>query len=207
MSRRIALITLGALVLVVGVWYGALWRPAEKHLATLRAAQVVAANNVLSLQAQADALRVQQKQLPKERAALAALEAAIPADPGLDQLIKVIDNVTNQAGVSLTSIGTPAPSGWGSSGSASAAPGPGPQSIAVGIGVQGSDVSLLRFVTDLNSASRLFVVDGFSLSSAPRAGAASAAASAASSYSLSVTVFYVSAASNNPVFPGHAVSG
>lgn len=220
-TRRLALITLGALVLVVGVWYGALWRPAEKHLSTLKAAQVVAANNVMSLQAQVGALRAAQKQLPKDRAALAALDAAIPADPGLDQLIKVINNVATQAGVSLTTIGTPAPSGWGQSGGAVAGTGPGPEDLSVSIGVQGSDVKLLQFVTDLNAAPRLFVVDGFSLTSAPRTGAVSSGSSNVSpgssdvssgssdvsSYSLSVTTFFVSATSNNPVFPGNAIGG
>ncbi len=89
------------------------------------------------------------------------------------------------------------------------------------IGVQGSDVKLLQFVTDLNAAPRLFVVDGFSLTSAPRTGAVSSGSSNVSpgssdvssgssdvsSYSLSVTTFFVSATSNNPVFPGNAIGG
>ena len=64
-TRRIALITLGALVIVVGAWYGALWRPAQKHLATLRSEQTVAANNVMTLQAQADALRGSRNSCPR----------------------------------------------------------------------------------------------------------------------------------------------
>jgi Tfp pilus assembly protein PilO len=207
-TRRIALITLSALILVVGVWYGALWRPAEKHLATLRAQQVLAANNVLTLQAQADALRAQQKQLPQDKVALAKLAAAIPADPGLDQLIKVIDNAAGEAGVSLTSLGTPPPSGWGTSGpSSAAAQGPGPQDMTISVGFQGSDRGMLQFVTDLDSEARLFVVDSFSLNSAPRAsGPSSSTGSAgASTYSVTVTAFYVSGASNNPVFPGKGI--
>ncbi len=137
-TRRIALITLGALVIVVGAWYGALWRPAQKHLATLRSEQTVAANNVMTLQAQADALRGEQKQLPKDRVELSQLQAAIPNGPSLDQLIKVIDNAAHQAGVSLTSLATPAPAGWGTNGAASsAATGPGPQDFQVGVGLSG----------------------------------------------------------------------
>jgi Tfp pilus assembly protein PilO len=206
-TRRIALITLGALVIVVGAWYGALWRPAEKHLSTLRSEQTAAANNVMTLQAQADALRGEQKQLPKDRVELSQLQAAIPNGPSLDQLIKVIDNAARDAGVSLTSLGTPPPSGWGSSGAtSSAALGPGPQDFQVSVGLQGSDRGMLQFVTDLGSQSRLFVVDSFSLNSAPGSAAATGAAAPATpgTYTVSVTAFYISAAANNPVFPGPA---
>ncbi|MGP8208946.1 MAG: hypothetical protein ACLQVK_23330 [Acidimicrobiales bacterium] len=209
-TRRIALITLGALVIVVGAWYGALWRPAQKHLATLRSEQTVAANNVMTLQAQADALRGEQKQLPKDRVELSQLQAAIPNGPSLDQLIKVIDNAAHQAGVSLTSLATPAPAGWGTNGAASsAATGPGPQDFQVGVGLSGSDRGVLQFVTDLDSQPRLFVVDSFSLNSAPGSTAAATAATAAApatpgAYTVSVTAFYISATANNPVFPGPA---
>jgi Tfp pilus assembly protein PilO len=207
MTRRIALITLGALVIVVGAWYGALWRPAEKHLATLRSEQTVAASNVMTLQAQADALRTEQKQLPKDRLELSKLQTAIPDGPSLDQLIKVIDNAAREAGVSLTSLATPAPAGWGSSGATSSvAPSPGPQDFQVSVGLDGSDRGVLQFVTDLDSQPRLFVVDSFSLNSAPGsvAAAGAAAPATAGAYSVGVTAFYVSAASNNPVFPGPA---
>ena len=166
-TRRIALITLGALVIVVGAWYGALWRPAQKHLATLRSEQTVAASNVMALQAQADALRGEQKQLPKDRVELSQLQAAIPNGPSLDQLIKVIDNAAHQAGVSLTSLATPPPAGWGTSGAAPSATGSGPQDFQVSVGLSGTDRGVLQFVTDLDSQARLFVVDSFSLNSAP----------------------------------------
>jgi Tfp pilus assembly protein PilO len=207
LTRRIALITLGAVVIVVGVWYGALWRPAEKHLNTLRSEQATAANNVMTLQAQADALRAEQKQLPKDRVQLSQLQAAIPNGPSLDQLIKVIDNAAHQAGVSLTSLATPPPVGWGAiNQSTSAAQGPGPQDIEVNVGLQGSDRGVLQFVTDLDSEPRLFVVNSFTLNSAGNgpASAAAATSAVAGTYSVSVDAFYVTAASNSPVFPGPA---
>jgi hypothetical protein len=106
--------------------------------------------------------------------------------------------------MSLTSIGTPAPSGWGVTGPAAVPTGPGPQSIAISIGVQGSDVGMLRLVTDLDSEPRLLVVNSLNLDSAPSASGSSNAASSATpnAYSVSATAFFVSVASNNPVFPG-----
>jgi Tfp pilus assembly protein PilO len=207
LTRRIALITLGALVIVVGVWYVALWRPAEKHLAALRSEQTSAASNVMTLQAQANALRAEQKQLPKDRVALSQLQAAIPNGPSLDQLIKVVDNAARQAGVSLTSLSTPAPVGWGAaSQSATAAQTPGPQNIQVNIGLQGSDHGVLQFITDLDSEPRLFVVNSFTLNSTGSSPTPAAATtpSAAGTYSVSVDAFYISAASDSPVFPGPA---
>ena len=105
-TQRIALITVAALLVVVGVWYVALWRPAQSHIDSLRAQQVTAAANVETLQAQVDVLRAQERRLPAERAALVKLDEAIPADPGLDQLLKVVDNAVAEAGMTLTSIGT-----------------------------------------------------------------------------------------------------
>ena len=215
---------------MVGAWYGALWRPAQKHLATLRTEQVAAADNLVTLQAQVNALKAEQKQLPKDKKALSALNALVPADPGLDQLIKVIDNAANEAGVSLTSLGTPPPSGWGAAPSATGAAATGPQIMSINVGFQGSDRSVLRFVTDLDAAPRLFVVDSFDLNSVPGASAtpgtsplASATGTApvgsvpagqatsggagtatANTYSMSISAFYVSGASNDPVFPGNA---
>jgi Tfp pilus assembly protein PilO len=207
LTRRIALITLGALVIVVGAWYGALWRPAEKHLATLRSEQTTAANNVMTLQAQADVLRGEQKQLPKDRVELSQLQAAIPNGPSLDQLIKVVDNAAHDAGVSLTALATPPPIGWGANGpSTSAVPGPGPQDIQVSVGLQGSDRGVLKFITDLDSQPRLFVVNSFTLDSAGSAPASAGAGAPVvpGTYSVSVDAFYISAVANNPVFPGPA---
>jgi len=228
-SRRIVLITACALVVVVGAWYGALWHPAQKHLATLRTEQVAAANNLVTLQVQVSALKAEQKQLPKDKKALRDLDALIPADPGLDQLIKVIDNAANQAGVSLTSLGTPPPSGWGAPPSATGAATTGPQIMSINVGFQGSDRGVLQFVTDLDAAPRLFVVDSFDLNSVPGASATprttpvagatstpvtsvpaaqgtsgGAGTGTANTYSMSITAFYVSGASNDPVFPGSA---
>jgi Tfp pilus assembly protein PilO len=228
-SRRIVLIPACALVVVVGAWYGALWHPAQKHLATLRTEQVAAANNLVTLQVQVSALKAEQKQLPKDKKALRDLNALIPADPGLDQLIKVIDNAANEAGVSLTSLGTPPPSGWGAPPSATGAATTGPQIMSINVGFQGSDRGVLQFVTDLDAAPRLFVVDSFDLNSVPGASATprttpvagatstpvtsvpaaqgtsgGAGTGTANTYSMSITAFYVSGASNDPVFPGSA---
>ena len=209
---------------MVGAWYGALWRPAQKHLATLRAEQVVAADNVLSFETQVDALRADQKQVPKERVALCHLDDRTgrsgpgPADQGNRQR-------GQEAGMSLTSWVRPRrPAGDSSVGDGRGRAGP--QSIAVSL--QGSDRSVLRFVTDLDSEPRLFVVNSFDLDSAPgasqRPGPARLAGGAgtapvgtyrpgsargrrgrpANTYSVSITAFFVSEASNNPVFPGNA---
>jgi hypothetical protein len=100
----------------------------------------------------------------------------------------------------------------------------------INVGFQGSDRGVLQFVTDLDAAPRLFVVDSFDLNSVPAASAkpgtapvagatstapvtsvpaaqgasGSAATSGANTYSMSITAFYVSGASNDPVFPGSA---
>jgi Tfp pilus assembly protein PilO len=195
MIRRVALIGLAGLLVVVAGWYLVFWRSESAHLKALKNMEAIAANNVAQLQAQLGALRTLQREVPAERAALSKLDQDVPDGPSLDELIDVVNHAASAAGVRLISISTPSPAGWGTSSSTSAQ-GPtgananGAQSMPLAVSVNGTNTGLLHFVTELDSAPRLFVVDNFSLnaSGATQAGAAS----------VQLEAYYVSAGSGDP---------
>ena len=192
MIRRVVLIAAVGLFVVVGAWFGLFWRPETSHLHALENQRFQATNNVDILQGQLDSLKALQLKTPAERAALGNLEQAVPQGPSLDQLLNSLNTAAVQAGVTLSSVGTPTPAGWagtaaGASGSAALG---GPQSISLSVSVNGTNARVLRFVTVLESQPRLFVVDNFSLNGTSQATTGGT--------SLSLRAFYISAASGDP---------
>jgi hypothetical protein len=195
--RNIGAVVLAGLLVVMGAWYELFWRSESSHLKAEKQAEAQAVSNVASLQNQLAALVALQKRIPAERAALAKLRQGVPDGPSLDQLLVTIVDAARRAGVVVTSIGTPEPSGWGSSptaGATTAGTGSGPQSMTIPIAVTASSSQVLGFITTLDAEPRLYVVDQFSLSS-PAEGSG---ASARSTTTLGVEAFYVSAAGNDP---------
>ncbi|MGH9104401.1 MAG: hypothetical protein ACRDZX_00920 [Acidimicrobiales bacterium] len=207
--QRVGAFALVGLLIVVGIWYAALWRPETSHLRAEGQLQSQAASNVASLQGQLASLQVLSKRVPAERKALSKLDQAVPDGPSLDQLLDAINTAAAKAGVPLTAIGTPMPTGWGqpaaSPGSAASAPATGtttgPPSISLTISIGGTAARVLKFVTALGSQRRLFVVDSFSLTTSPATSPASGKSRAPATglgTSLTVEAFYVSATSANP---------
>jgi Tfp pilus assembly protein PilO len=201
MMRKVGLIALAGVLVVVAGWYIAFWRPESSHLQALKAQQTKAAANVSQLETQVAVLRVLQREVPAEKAALAKLDQDVPEGPSLDQLLDVLDHSANVAGVTLTSISTPQPASWGgSAGTSSATSGAGPESMTLSISVNGSNAGLLRFIAALDSAPRLFVVDNFALNngSSQTSNGSSGSASSTGSTGLTVETYYVSSASGDP---------
>lgn len=202
MMRRVGLIALGALVVLVAGWYALALRPEQKHIKSLQTESASALADVATLQAQFEALKAQKKQVPSEEKSLKKLAQLIPAGPSLDQLIKSVNDAAKRADVRLTSIGVAAPAGWGQTTATGTGPKTsGPNVLAVTIGLQGADQGALAFVADVEQEPRLFTVSSLTLYSAPKA-AGKATGSAKDSYTVAMSAFYVSSASNNPVFPG-----
>jgi Tfp pilus assembly protein PilO len=194
MMRKVALIALAGLLVVVAGWYMVFWRSESSHLKALKAQESKAAANVSQLEMQLGGLRVLQREVPAEKAALNKLNQDIPQGPSLDELLDVINRAASTAGVSLASISTPEPSGWSGAASGQTAPsasgGSGPQTMTLSISVDGNNNGLLRFITALDSAPRLFVVDDFSLNSSSQTSTGATG--------LTVETYYVSSASGDP---------
>lgn len=196
-QERVALVALGAVVLVIVVWLVAFWRPEGSSLRTAQKAEAQAAAQVSSDQAQIATLRADAPKVAKEKAVLKKLVQEVPDGPSLDQMLLTINRAASSAGVTLSSVGTPEPSGWGgSSGQSAPTTASGPESISLALGVSGSQSAVLRFVSTLDAQPRLYVVNSFSLTKPTQGGAGV-------STSLTVQAFFQSAASNNPTFPGN----
>lgn len=203
MTRRVGLMALAAVLLVVGGWYMLGLRPEQKHIQALNADNATAVSQVATLEAQFSALKAGTKMVPSEEKSLKRLAQLVPAGPSLDQLIETVNDAAKRARMSLTSISVGAPSDWGQTAAAAPASGAGPNALDVTVGLRGSDSGALAFVTDVDSEARLFTVSSLTLESAPTGGAKSGT-SEDNTYNLDMSAFYVSAASNNSVFPGNA---
>lgn len=203
MLRRLLAAGLCGLVVVVGLWYGALWRTETSHLARERSQEAQAVAQVAQLDAQLAILRSEDKQLPADRAGLAKLDQEVPEGPSLDQLLDTINSAALSAGVVLSAVSTPEPAGWGSlptptatgAPAASSSAGAGPQSINLSVVAAGSETQLLRFVSLVDSQPRLFVVQSFALNSAT--DTASARGQGAGT-NFSIKAFYVSSTTADP---------
>jgi hypothetical protein len=179
MMRRVGMFALIAVVVVVAVWYGFFWRSESSHLAA--------------------ALRAQHAKLGQAEIVLGRLLKAVPDGPSLDEVMSTLNGAAASAGVMITTIGTPVPSGWaGSAANASTTPSAGPDSLDISLTVDGSTAQVLKFVTALDNEPRTYVVGSFGLS----AGNGPLTAGTQQSATLSVSVFFRSASSNNPTFPG-----
>jgi Tfp pilus assembly protein PilO len=198
MIRRVALVPLVGLLVVVGGWFGLFWHSESSHLHKLDSQRAQAINNVDQLQGELAALKALQLKTPAEQAALAKLEQAVPEGPSLDQLLYSLNDAALNAGVTLSSISTPTPSGWAGATSATPSPatGPGPQSLNLSLSVNGSNLRVLRFVNALDSEKRLFVVDNFSLNGSTEG--ATGAATVMGSTTMTVQAYFITAGSDDP---------
>ena len=196
-EQRIGLVAAAAIVVVLVVWFMAFWKPEGSSLRAAQKSEAQAAAQVASDQAQIATLKADAPKVAKEKAVLQKLVQELPDGPSLDQMLVTINRAASASGVTLTSVGTPEPSGWGSPAGASVpTTAAGPESISLNLGVTGSQATVLKFVSALDAQPRLYVVDSFSLSK-PLGG------SPVMSTSLTVQGFFESSASNNPTFPGN----
>lgn len=186
-----------ALVIVVAVWYLGFWRPEASRLQAARASEAQAAQQVSFDQLQLTSLKAEQPQVAREKGVLKQLVQDIPDGPSLDQLLNTVNAAGKSAGVTVSAVGTPQPSGWGALGAPSSASTGGPSTINVSVTINGDKAQVMKFITTLDHQPRIYVVTAFSV--APHAAAGN---SSTNSTSLNVEAFYETAKSQNPTFPG-----
>jgi Tfp pilus assembly protein PilO len=198
-TRRI-LIGAGLVLVVILVgWFEGFYHPEAHHIATLQAQEQVASDKVVQLDAQYADLLHSERQLPAERAALAALSEAVPNGPELDNLVKSIFAAAGASGVQLTTISSPQPVNFGVAAPASTS---GPAEVMLTIGVSGTPSQVEALVNKLDSEHRLFVVDTFSLQDptaiSPTKASKGGGSGTGTGSSIVLRAFYASASSDNP---------
>ncbi len=158
LKPRVVAAGAGALVVVVVIWYLALWSPTQRSYDQAKASAQASAASVQSLQAQIAQLRASQTAQGQAAlgAKLAIETAAIPAVPDLSGLIDQVSAAATQSGVTFTSISPAQPA-------ANAAVATGPQLIAVAIDVSGGYYQIIDFINRLDTMPRLMVIMGVDL--------------------------------------------
>jgi type IV pilus assembly protein PilO len=156
-TRKIAAGAAGAAVLLLLVWYGALWRPETQHLNSAHHARAAAEQQVAQLDQKVLGLKVLKRQIPADTAKLAQFEAAVPNNPDLRQALDQLQQAATNSGVLLGSVGPEAPVAT-TSGS-STAQSSGPPSISLSMTATGTYAQTMAFVTALDNMPRTVVVD------------------------------------------------
>src|SRR4051795_4745146 len=108
MSRRVLLFTVAACVLITATWYVMMWSPQGDALKKAHARTTTAEATQRQLRVQLNGLQAAKKNLPDLQTKVAALRAAVPDTPQLDQVISSVNDAAKAAGVDLTSL-APAP--------------------------------------------------------------------------------------------------
>jgi Tfp pilus assembly protein PilO len=154
-NRRLILISFGAALALLGLWFVFLWGPQGDKLSAAhdRTDKAEAENTTLELRLAR--LKAAQKDAPELMAKGEQLRRAIPETPELAQFILDANDAASAAGVDFLSISPspPAP-----------AVGRAPSDINLSIAVTGSYFEVLDYLDRLNALPRLVVVDTLGLS-------------------------------------------
>lgn len=175
MNRRALAIAAGVLVVVVALWYFALWHPRSQALASAKARRVAAEGQQVTLRASIERLKQARKNEPLLRAKLEKLRTAIPDDPNLAQFILDVNTAAVKAGIDFVSIApalptaptAPAAAATTATTSATAAattpvaaaPAALPPQIVVSLQITGGYFQTIDFLNRLADLPRLVVFD------------------------------------------------
>lgn len=182
MNRRALLLAgAGSLVLLL-VWYFALWSPRSSALEDAHDRRDIAEERNQQLEASIERLRNDQQNEPQRRATLERLRAAVPDQPNLAQFILDTNDAAVKAGIDWISIAPTPPaaataptaptttttvaagSGVGAgAGAPTTSVGSAPAEIKMTMQVSGGYFQVLDFLNRLNAMPRIVVVDGLNL--------------------------------------------
>jgi len=169
-NRRALIIAAVAAVLVVVVWYVALWSPRSSDLDEARDRKEAAEQQNRDLETRIDRLRAEQRREPELRAAAEKLRTAIPDQPNLAQFILDANDAAVRAGIDFISIAPSPPAAptaaatTATTFAGAAATGERPAEIALALQIQGGYFQVIDFLNRLNDLSRIVVLDGVNLS-------------------------------------------
>ena len=202
MNRRL-LIPVGAGVVVVILWFVALYSPQSSALKDARKRANDAAQQTATLRDQLSRLQQAQQSQPLKQSQLETLRVAIPDTPNLAQFILDANDAASRAGIDFLSISPTPPSSASqgattptAAGGGAGATGAQPVPIKIAMTASGGYFQVLDFVNRLNSLPRIVVVDSLQVSA--QSGGATL------SVSLSERIFTTSPA---PVSGGAAGGG
>lgn len=196
-------------ILVVGFMFFV--KPQHKKASSLSKQTSQTSADTASLRVQLVALLDNKKQLPAEKAKLAALAVKIPAGIEIPALTRELDSAAKSVSVDLANVapGIPAAvSVVSTAGSVSAAPAASPiQQVPVAVTVNGDYFKVEKFVQKLETLDRALLVDSFSIT--PPAGVSTSPAAGAVSVTFQTRVFVAAGGfgSTSAATAGSSVTG
>jgi Tfp pilus assembly protein PilO len=154
MKRFLPFIAAGAAVLIVIVWYVALYSPKNSDLSKAHADLTAAQGSQQNLKAQLSNLRGLESNRTKQQAVLQKLSAAVPPTPDLASFILEANDIATQSGVNWLQV---------SPGLPSAASGGGPTSINLSMQLEGGFYQVYDYLNRLETLQRLVIVDSVNI--------------------------------------------
>ena len=179
-TRRLPILSAAAAIVLVVIWYVAMWSPQQKSIQKYHKANAAATQKAGELQAQASQLELLVRQIPADNAKLAKLEASLPDNPQFDQALNLLHQAAVQTGVTVTNVIPSTPAGatpGGASGGSSQTGGI--PTISLTMSVQGTGQQTQAFLSALAALPRTVVVDKITLGGG-----------ASSSISIAARIFY-----------------
>lgn len=162
-TRRLPILSAAAAIVLVVIWYVAMFSPQQKNIQKAHKANAAATQKADQLQSQASQLQVLVKEIPADNARFAQLEASLPDNPQFDQALNLLHQAGVQTGVTVTNVTPTTPAGASTGGSSSPAPRGGVPSISLSMSIQGSTQQAEAFLAALYGLPRTVVVDKVSM--------------------------------------------
>jgi Tfp pilus assembly protein PilO len=156
LGRR-GILGVGAIVCVVVLiagWF-LLVSPVKSDISKTKAATEAQTSENSSEQLTLASMRSIAKNLPQEKAQLAALSSRVPDQVQLPALLRAIQSAATTTGITLTSLSPTQP--------AALANAPGISAVGISLAVTGGYAELEQFDSSLESLKRTFVVSGFTM--------------------------------------------
>lgn len=175
-SRQIMAAAVGAAVILVLIWYVALFRPQSSDLKSAHQAYQQATTQIQQLRSQVASLQALEHEIPADKARLATLTAALPKTTDLHGALDQLHTLATGTGVQLTAV-DPSPDNTSGSGQSSTSY----KTVKLTMTASGPYPNMMSFVTGLDRMARTVVVDSASFSQGS-AGALTA--------SLNARIFY-----------------
>ncbi|MDQ1392727.1 MAG: Pilus assembly protein PilO [Acidimicrobiaceae bacterium] len=166
MNKRVIAIAVAASVVLIGIWYVAVFSAQSKSVKKAHSQESSAKSQAQSLRSQIAVLQREKADLPASTAKLTTLKLSLPDTPALDKLIDDVNAAAAASGVDWQTITPAKPATFAAgSGQAVAAGFPGGmQSVTVAMQVNGTYKQITDFVVKLNGLSRLLDVGSINLS-------------------------------------------
>jgi len=157
--RRPAAVGVLVALVVLGGWFKLLWEPQGAALAAAHRQALAASTNLFTVEQSLGHLKHLKTLAPQMAALEQKLSAAAPATDQVDQLIVTLNDLSQQAGVTIGAISFSSPTV--SPGSVA--------TLSVHLSVTGNYFAVQQFLDSLRSSPRIVIID--SLSETPTATA------------------------------------